>query len=208
MSLGGENPDDVHWRMRRALHAARSGGRVYVAHDRRLLQEGHYFYGWDHAPAWSISLPAHTFTVTVLRDPVARIVSLYRYLSDDTADDRQPFRAGRAERSMAADGLGKFLDRLPKEEGLKQLHMFSASLNVSEAVDRIRDCSGWFMTDEFDVGIQELGRRLNLGLPRRWDRKSVGECDVGREADRLAEMLRLEYELLDQLERDPVRRLG
>jgi hypothetical protein len=209
LGVGGEDPSQVHWRMRGALHATRSNGLVFVAHDRPLLEAGHYFYGWDHAPAWSLTLPAQTFTLTVLRDPIARVVSLYRYLADPRADDNEPFGAGRRERALATQGFGSFLDRLPKSDLLNQLHMFSEGYSVAEAADRIRACSAWFMTERYDQGVHELGAHLGLDLAARWDRRSVGTVDVvGPHVDRLAELMAPEYQLLKALADDPGNRLG
>jgi hypothetical protein len=209
LTLGGEDPATVHRRMRGALHVAESGGLRFVAHDRVLLREGEYFYGWDHAPAWSIELPSETFTITVLRDPVARLLSLYRYLADAGSDRGEPFRAGRLERMSASRGLGQFLDQVDKSDALNQLHMFSPTYSVTEAADRIRKCSAWFMTEHYDAGISALGSVLGLALPMRWDRRSTSPDVIAvRERDRMLELLEPEYNLLRALHADPGQRLA
>jgi hypothetical protein len=209
LGLGGEDPAAVHWRMRGAIHATRSGGRVYVAHDRRLVEAGHYFFGWQHAPAWSVDLPPGTFTVTVLRDPVARLISLYRYLADPRSDATQPFGAGRAERRLASAGFSRFLDHLPREAALRQLYTFSPSFSVEEAAEGVRACSAWFSTEDYQAGLPELGAVLGVALAARRDRRSVGhDVDFCAQADRLSELLAPEYRLMELLRRDPGRRLG
>ena len=197
LGLGGEDPSDVHWRMRGALHATRSNGFVFVAHDAPLLARGEYSYGWHHAPAWTLTLPPETFTVTVLRDPISRVLSLYRYLDDPHADDDQPFRAGRTERLRAAGGFESFVRSTPTEDLLNQLHMFSSRLDPSEAADRVRCCSAWFMTERMDEGVDQLNRRLGLALAHRWDRRSRPDDELrAQHGDLLRTVLAPEYEFL------------
>jgi Sulfotransferase family len=196
LALGGEDPMVVHRRMGHALHATSSGAMTFAAHDVPMLRAGRYFYGWHHAPAWSFELPADTFTFTVLRDPTARVVSLYRYLADPAADADEPFPAGRAERRRAADGFGAFLERSAPEDLCHQLWMFSATMDVEEAAARIQGCSAWLLTEDLDRSLPLLGSRLGLELAPRRDRRSLGATDVvGPHADRLAELLAPEYEL-------------
>ena len=145
---------------------------MFVAHDTPLLARGEYAYGWHHAPAWSMTLPPETFTVTVLRDPISRVPSLYRYLVDPHADDGQPFRAGRVERLRATRGFEAFVRPTPTEDLLTQLHMFSPRLYPGEAADRVRRCSAWFMTEHLDQGVDDLNQRLGVALAHRWDRRS------------------------------------
>jgi hypothetical protein len=203
LGLGGEDPERVHWRMRGALHATRSNGLVFVAHDAPLLARGDYTYGWHHAPAWSLTLPPETFTVTVLRDPISRVLSLYRYLLDPDADEDQPFRAGKEEGLRAAQGFESFVRATPAKDLLNQLHMFSPRLDPDEAADGVRRCSAWFMTEDLDQGIDELNRRLEVDLEHRWDRRSRSDDGLRTEhADLLHSVLAPEYEFLRLMKAD------
>lgn len=203
LGLGGEDPARVHWRMRGALHATRSNGLVFVAHDAPLLARGDYTYGWHHAPAWSLTLPPETFTVTVLRDPVSRVLSLYRYLLDPHADEDQPFRAGKNERLRAAEGFESFVRHTPAEDLLNQLHMFSPRLDPGEAADSVRRCSAWFMTEHLDRGIDELNGRLGVELEHRWDRRSRSDDRLRAEhGELIRSVLAPEYEFLHLLRVD------
>jgi len=203
LGLGGEDPARVHWRMRGALHATRSNGLVFVAHDTPLLERGDYTYGWHHAPAWSLTLPPGTFTVTVLRDPISRVLSLFRYLLDPDADKDQPFRAGKEERLRAAQGFESFVRATPAEDLLNQIYMFSARLNPDEAADGVRRCSAWFMTEHLNRGIDDLNKRLRVDLAHRWDRRSRPDDRLRDEyADLLRSVLAPEYEFLRLLRED------
>jgi hypothetical protein len=209
LGLGGEDPAVVHWRMRGPLHATRSHDLVFVAHDEVLLSKGQYFFGWHHAPAWAIELPPETFTLTVLRDPASRVLSLYRYLTDPHADEHQPFRAGRAERSLARQGFEGFLCRLPKRDLLNQLHMFSEAFDPEEAAARVAGLSAWFMTEQFGAGLDALNGRLGLQLQHRWDRRSRVDADLqNAQLAMLRDVLHPEYAFLELLQAQARNQLG
>jgi hypothetical protein len=54
--------------------------RRFVRHDPALIAQGDYFYASSHLPMHQVIVPPDTFTVTILRDPAARVISYYRYL--------------------------------------------------------------------------------------------------------------------------------
>ena len=201
LALGGEEPADVQWRIARApLHRTVSDGYAFVAHEQRLLEQGHYFYGWSHLPAHRISLPRRTFTVSILRDPVQRVVSLYSYLREGDDPD-MAFPAPRSERALAERGFATFLDELPRKELLRQLFMFSPRFDVGEAADALAACSAVLLTESFAEDLGALARRLELPLAphrARATRRRVTPSDA--ELERLRHMLEPEYELLHRIE--------
>ncbi len=61
--------------------------RVYLFHIRKTAGsslcsafDGVEGFESAHSPAWLVEVPEEAFTVTILRDPVSRVVSYYRYL--------------------------------------------------------------------------------------------------------------------------------
>ncbi|MGH9917538.1 MAG: hypothetical protein ACRD6W_01495 [Nitrososphaerales archaeon] len=188
-------------------HRTISAGYAFVAHQQRLIEQGHYLYGWSHLPAHKLNLPPRTSTLTILRDPMHRVVSLFRYqLTGDPPGT--PFAVPDEQRALAASGFESFLDELPQKQLLRQLFMFSSTFNVSEAVDRISECSMVLALERFDAGVVALSRTLNLPLSSRHERASSGRCELSDESrDRLRELLEPEYELIQQLG-DLVGRVG
>ena len=81
LSLGGEEPTAVEYRMAESFFPrATSNGLVFATGNTKVLEDGNYFFASSHLPAHKISLPERTFTFTVFRDPVIRVISYYRYL--------------------------------------------------------------------------------------------------------------------------------
>ena len=201
MALGGEDPMDV-WRRITTSRLSRtiSGGYGFVSNNRRLLAEGAYLFGRSHRAAADQPLPPSTFTVTILRDPVARVHSYFDYLVAGD-DPGVPGRVAEGERGLASDGFDAFLDRVPPRDLLNQLAMFSPRLVVSEAADRIAACSMVFFAEDFADGLTRLGQRLGLPLsPQRARVTGVRSTLTGEQTERLRARLEPEYELFRHLE--------
>lgn len=200
LALGGEDPNDV-WRRINAsrLHRTISGPYAYASIHRRLLADGAYLFGRAHRPVTEQPLPPETFTVTVLRDPVARVRSYYDYLVTGDAADT-PGQVAERERQLAADGFDVFLDRVPDHHLMSQLHTFSTVFDVSEAVDRIADCSSVFFTESFTTGLEALAGRLDLPLTPYRARVTGRRSELtDPQLHRLRHRLAPEYEMLDRL---------
>lgn len=201
LALGGETPETVERRMARAfLRRTTSGGLTFATGLRSTLERGRYFFGWSHVAAHGMSLPAHTFTVTVFRDPVARAISYFRYLMVGDRRDAA-FRVSERERDIAYGGFSRFLDVVSDAQLLRQLYTFSAELNPEEAVENVHCCSLVLFTEEFSSGLAKLGKALELPLETRHDRQTGGD-DVHpttTELDQLRTRLDREYRLIDSL---------
>ena len=200
MALGGEDPGVVHARLSASPdHRTMSGGYIFAAFDRGRLAQGHYFYGWAHRPAHRQSLPPRTFTVTILRDPVARVRSYFDYLVEGD-DPSMSERVPEEERALAAAGFGAFLNRLPERDLLRQLYMFSATFDVSEAIERIAACSHVHFVEDNEAGVAALARRLDLPLVARRERVTQGRTELtAGQCERLRQLLEPEYEMIRRL---------
>ena len=200
LALGGEDPAAVRRRLGEGWGIARSRDVALAAHARPALQGGRYLFGWSHIPAWDIELPPRTFTVTVLRDPAARVASLYSYLADPAADEGQPFPAPAGERRRAAAGFERFLELTPREELLGQLAMFSEGCDPAEAAARIERCSLAFRLQNMEPALAELSRLTGRRLQPRHARRSASRFEPSdAQGARLRELLAPEYELLERL---------
>lgn len=200
LSLGGEDPASVERRINASfLRTTASGTYVFAGKLRRSLETGRYFFGWSHLPAYDLRLPPNTFTVSVLRDPVKRVISYYNYLigGDDAS---LVFAIKQAERGFAAGGFHAFLDRVPKRHLLCQLYMFSSDFSVDEAAERLNSCSLILATERLKEGTAELNGRLGMRLEPRHERVSLVEAQLSTsELDRVRDLLEPEYQLFKQI---------
>jgi hypothetical protein len=209
MALGGEDPMEV-WRRttETRLPRAISGRYSFAVANHRLLTEGAYFFGRSHTIADEQPLPPKTFTVTILRDPLARIHSYYDFLVAGDDPDL-PARVSDPFRRKAEAGIEACLDQVPTEHLLNQVFMFSKRLDISEAADRIAACSSVFFTEDFAAGLAVLGKRLELPLGVRQVRVNKRRSTISDEQkERIRARLEPEYELLRRLEEGGIARRG
>jgi hypothetical protein len=203
LSLAGEPHETVYNRLFEGLnYYARSGNLTFVSHNKYLIEAGHYFYGFSHLPAHELSLPPDTFTITILRDPVKRVISHYKmlvYLSSNGIDHP----CLETEGPWLGDGFGDFISNMPEKHLLRQLYMFSSTFDVAEAADLIRRCNYFFLTDEFQTGLKTLSKKLDLNLPHLHAKKSSVEIPITDiQRMRLREILDAEYRLLNKISSD------
>jgi hypothetical protein len=195
--------DESAFRRRRAC----GNGLICVRHAQPLIEEGRYFYGSSHRPAHSLTLPARTFTVTILRDPLKRLLSYYRHLDwarcNPEAFHLEPALNGlRRECEWLGGSFDDFLRLAPREHLLDQLHMFSAEYRVDEAAERVLSCSAVLFTEQFGAGLRDLAGRLSLPLAERHERRFDHAVELNeRELDRARELLEPEARLVEQVRR-------
>jgi hypothetical protein len=209
LSLGNEDQMEIRRRMSvERWQRAISGNYAFVAHRLETIERGNYFYGWSHWAKAKVTLPPRTFTITVLRDPYKRVLSYYDYLIEGDSK-AYGFAVGGAERKWAEGGFSSFLDVVPKGHLLRQLQMFSQTFDPSEAADQAASCSFTFFTENFGVGLESLGKRLNLPLEMHHERKARDRyAPTDSEKDRLLAMLEPEYDMLSRIPESPVSRGG
>lgn len=181
-----------------------------------MLRDGRYHIGYSHQPAWLLDLPADTFTLTILRDPLRRLQSYYRYLlwvrrqySRDFGDLRVAETGWQTllteAEALGLDGsesLRNLVERAPAQHVLNQLWMFSETLDPGEAAERIRACSAVLRTEYFAEDLAGLSTRLGIPLrvyhERGYDYSGLPEPTV-EELAFAREALAAEYAMLDEL---------
>jgi Sulfotransferase family len=203
MRLAGSDPHRIEHKLSRFAFAQSNGYR-YVANNAALISGGSYFFAYSHEPAYQVNPPTvGTFKLTILRDPIDRVVSLYRYLARPEADLTFSLVAPLEERRWAMEGFDRFLDQIPRRHLANQLYMFSESLSVDEAVDHLNRLDMVLRTEQLDRGLRYLESILNLQLSvgrERSSRLSFTPTDTQR--NRLYDLLKPEFEMLRQIDAD------
>jgi len=196
--LGGEPGPEVLKRMKDSpLNRTISNGLVIVRHNQPAIEQGLYFFANSHLPAHQLRLPDRTFTVTILRDPLSRLVSHYRYLRWLEQNDPQQ-ATFRREGGWLGEAFRDFLYLLPRRHLEAQLYMFSAKFDVSEALENLARCSAVMFTESFPAGVRMLAGRLGLELHEKRERCYHLRCQLSDiEQHEARELLADEYRLFE-----------
>lgn len=201
---GGDAEDDPGRAVYRA--AMRSpGGRlaldphVLVGFHRETIERGGFTFAFSHVPHHQLALPPGCLTVTVLRDPLDRIVSRFNHWYS-------PWRRGQLGHYRREDmapliekGFGAFLDAAEPHELSHQLHFCSAEGDPFEALDRLRRVDVVLFTDRLDAGLEILNRRLGaaLRLPASPAKQAREQAPISaQERDRARALLDAEFRFI------------
>lgn len=201
LALEGEQSDIAYEKISHApLKRYISGERVFVAHNKHLIEQGDYFYAFSHRPQHSLRLPPDTFTVTCLRNPVNRVISHYKMIMEYKKLGK-PFGGMEEESRWFEEKFSEFLENIPKSHLLSQLYMFSKSYNTQEAFENIVACSHHFVTEGFSTGVEELAKKtgiMNL-KPIHVRRTEIAVEISEKDILNLTEMLKPEIDLYHRL---------
>jgi hypothetical protein len=200
LSLGGEPGKVVYDRLAEdANHRTISGNRAYVGWSRPLIEQGVYHYAFSHMAAHEVNLPAGTFTITCLRDPLKRLISHYQMLRE-MIETHTPHPCLKVEGPWVGDSFNDFLDAVPRDHALRQLYMFSREFDPQEATARVRQCGFYFFTEQFTEGMKALSAKLGFELPLMHVRPTGRQYAItDAERARAREMLADEYVMIDAL---------
>ena len=185
-----------------------SGNYVFVRHNRDLIRKGNFHFANSHAPYWEFSLPEHTFTFTVFRDPVQRLISQYRYYHFNAhhpdAHLLDPMNSNVIRyKDWLGNSFSDFLDRYPEIYRQNQLYMFSEKLNVEEAIQNACKLSACYFMDQFPDMLRDLetvcGKKLELKKERSFE-NTAGSVSH-EEEDKAKLLLRDEIEFYNRLYR-------
>ncbi|MGB0696166.1 MAG: hypothetical protein ACPGOY_10995 [Rhodospirillaceae bacterium] len=153
--------------------------------------------GWDKTSA---------IVFTILRDPVERILSLWRYtqtaqkVAQQDPNAKMPNQFGMRERMSAFDpDPVQFFRNLPLHDALHQLYVFSPTFNVVEAMQNLRKCSAVLCTETLKEDLPQLLAHLEIGRVETALKNVSEERPPYTQAQRddLAMLLAPEYRLYD-----------
>jgi hypothetical protein len=168
-----------------------------------------FFYSWSHMPAYMVKIPKGCFTITILRDPIQRFISLFRFLCMykylKVPIPKGHFNLGRFVREDILSTAYAF----PPRYCLGQLYHFSPEGDINEAIEEIGRLSYVIRTERFEEGLMDLRKTLSLRLPHLHC-KEDGMPEVEREIviqmipqvlEELREVLAPGYELLQRMDK-------
>ncbi|MBM9614406.1 sulfotransferase family 2 domain-containing protein [Desulfobulbus rhabdoformis] len=200
LSLSGEDPNHLYAKLAQSFdHRLLANGLIYVGWNVKYIDKGTYFYAFSHTPYHKLSLPDKTFTVSCFRDPVKRLISHYNMLMDFSVNKiAHPCMA--TEGKWLGSDFDAFLSKIPREQLLNQLYMFSSNFDINEAVSNVRKLSHFFFSDNFNKGVDELNNKTGLSLGAMHIRKARYQVQVSDDSlAALREMVHDEYRFLDKI---------
>jgi hypothetical protein len=206
LAASGGDGDALQERLRASLNSRIiHNGFAYAGQNRTVIEGGRYLYGYAHRPWHELRLPEKTFRITVLRDPVARVVSHYKMLVGLQESGKDPALIAK-EGHWLGDSIDDFL-HAPRTEILRQLYMFSEHFDIDEAVAHLRELEFVFMTERFSEGLAWLSQRLGLELREYRSHISEGRVEVtDAQRKKIREFVAPEYEMLERLGLDTAAR--
>lgn len=89
--------------------------KVIVGWNKKLIEEGVYFYAFSHIPFHQLDLPSGTYKLVCFRDPVKRVISHYTMLLEESFKEN-PSPWFYREKGWLGDSFEDFIDILPKAE--------------------------------------------------------------------------------------------
>jgi hypothetical protein len=182
-------------------------GYAFVRNSRGAIERGNYFFANSHFSAHSLRLPPDTFTVTVVRSPIERVISLYRYLwwiknEEGSHFEEVYWHTAYRQTEWLGSSFHDFLDRIPRHHLTPQIYMFSDSYDVEEAIGRAMSCSAILFKEQFRQGLESIGRTLGLPLREKHERRFGSSLQIdlsSGERDRLTELVKNEITFVDRL---------
>ena len=205
LGLVSSNPEIAYNTLAQAKgHSVSIKRKRFCGWNKNIIKSGKYFYAFSHIPYHKLNLPDSCFTVTVFRDPVARVFSHYKMLRT-YEQNKINHPCMKAEAPWIGVSFADFVERIPDSHCLNQLFMFSSKYDPEEAVENIRNVSVAFTGESFDAGVSAINRARNLRLVPIHIRKTEIEEEVDEKVwQRLKERLQLEYEMFKLLKSEKV----
>lgn len=163
-----KNIDDYSKRYRAIYN-----GCIIQGSNISLLEQGNYHYGCTHIPSWKIQEPSDTFSLTIFRDPIKRIISHYKDIMG-RVERGEKHHFLKEESQFLGSSFTDFVDNLPPEKLQSQLYNFSRNYDQDEAINKIRSLDLILTLEDISNGIQNINNRLGIDL--KLVKKNKSEC--------------------------------
>lgn len=202
LSFGNENAQSIYSKIVKSRNYRWiSEDKVFVGWNRKLIEEGNYYYAFSHIPAHEINVPSDTFTFSCFRDPAQRLISHYKMLLEYQQNNIfHP--AMKIEGRWLGRNFSDFLNNIPKEHLLRQLYMFSSTYNIEEAFKKIINLQYFILLENIDNALIEMSRKLGVALPYLHTRKTSVQFQLTNIDEKyLNERLQPEIDLVNRLKK-------
>tara|TARA_R110000824_G_scaffold282940_2_gene471199 strand:- start:642 stop:1283 length:642 start_codon:yes stop_codon:yes gene_type:complete len=148
----------------------------------------------DHIPFYNAQkfVPTYDYTITVIRDPLERLLSHYRML----LLHRTTSWSGESDNPKWVNkGIDFFIEKFPVMYKIHQLSFFSPTLNVDEALDNIKKTTQIILTENMQEGLDKFSIKTDIKLKEcRTGVSKIQVHDIDKKyVDKMKKLLSLEY---------------
>lgn len=172
---------------------------VLVGFHKETIERGGFTFAFSHVPHHQLALPPGCLTVTVLRDPLDRIVSRFNHWYSLWRRGRLGHYQREDMAPLIEKGFGAFLDAAEPDELAHQLHFYSAEGDPFEALERLRRVDVVLFTDRLGAGLEILNRRIGaaIRLPASPAKQAQERAPIApHELDRARALLDAEFRFI------------
>ena len=166
----------------------------FVGWNRAMIERGAFFFGFSHTPLHSMQIPADTYTFTLFRDPVERVLSHYKMLLEEqAASEKHPSFFD--EEPWLGSCFSDFVERMPREHLCNQLFMFSRNFSTSEALENIKRVTNVELFPDVGNLVEDINEEFGLALRSMHVRRATITFEPSK-----ADRAKLESRLKDELD--------
>lgn len=204
LALVANDPEIFYERLaKQPGHRLKKDNKIFIGWDTSTLKRGDFFFAFSHAPIHSFSLPRQAYSITCLRNPLARLMSYYNYLIDikqAIKENPKHVHANMPDLAWAHDNQVQFLKDAPKQHLINQLFMFSKRMRPKEAANNISRIGLVLQTEDMLVGIKKLAQLTRLKLqPLHFGATKTKREFSDEFLDEAERILRPEFNLMQRL---------
>lgn len=193
-AICGEDPQLVYDKLNR-FGSVNYHQHRYVRDNVSELNGGLYFYGFSHLPSYVLNLPHDAIKIVCFRDPIDRVLSIYKAMVWKKSEGES-----RPGHIWMGSNFSEFLNNIPHNRLCEQLHMFSASYDIEEALYNVDKCDHIIFTESMNNGLRKISQNSNINLIARHNNKSI--CDfkpTHEDLDKIKTILANEVEFVNIL---------
>jgi hypothetical protein len=117
----------------------------------------------EHTSMWEYEVSPADFTITILRNPLDRLVSYYRMLEVEKNN-----KWAKTQKDWTIDGWKSFIEKANDNIICGHLYMFSENLDIDEAFENIMKVSHVMFLDKYNEGVDSLSKKLNIELDKSY----------------------------------------
>jgi hypothetical protein len=125
---------------------------IGVSDEQFLFESNHRFMD-------DVCIPNYYFKITILRDPIKRLLSYYRMIDrwNRVSPDAEWLQK---EKSYIENGWEGFLNSIPKEILLEQIRMFSKNFDIKESFNNIISLNHVMINENYKEDLTLLSKKV------------------------------------------------